>query len=288
MTAFGRGTADLGPLRAEVEIRSVNSKLLDLRMKFPAAFKDREMDLRQLFAQGIERGKADVTISLAGSDNALEAPAIDAVLFRKYAREILALAAELDLPPGDTVTQVLRIPQVVALSDARLSPEEWELTVRAVEIALEHFNRFRSDEGTVLAKDLSLRIRLILDLIQQVTPLENERIARTRARIRQNLQEFLAAANVDENRFEQEVLFYLEKMDITEEKVRLEQHCQYFLAEMAAPGRDKGRKLGFISQEIGREINTLGAKAYDAGIQQIVIAMKNELEKIKEQLANIL
>lgn len=288
MTAYGRGSASSGILRVEVEVRSVNSKFLDLRLKYPNAYREREMDLRQMLAAGIERGKADVTIQLSGSDHAVEAPAIDAVLFRRYAREILALAGELGLAPGDTVMQILRIPQVVTLADVQLSDEEWQLTVEALEEALYQFNRFRSDEGQALARDLSTRLDNILALIEEVTPLENDRIHRTRHRIRQNLAEFLENEQVDENRFEQEILFYLEKMDITEEKVRLAQHCRYFLDEMAADGKDKGRKLNFITQEIGREINTLGAKAYDSGIQQIVVLMKNELEKVKEQLANIL
>ncbi|MCO6486408.1 MAG: YicC family protein [Saprospiraceae bacterium] len=288
MTAYGRGSASSGILRVEVEVRSVNSKFLDLRLKYPNAYREREMDLRQMLAAGIERGKADVTIQLSGSDHAVEAPAIDAVLFRRYAREILALAGELGLAPGDTVMQILRIPQVVTLADVQLSEEEWQLTVEALEEALYQFNRFRSDEGQALARDLSTRLDNILALIEEVTPLENDRIHRTRHRIRQNLAEFLENEQVDENRFEQEILFYLEKMDITEEKVRLAQHCRYFLDEMAADGKDKGRKLNFITQEIGREINTLGAKAYDSGIQQIVVLMKNELEKVKEQLANIL
>ncbi len=288
MTAYGRGSASSGILRVEVEVRSVNSKFLDLRLKYPNAYREREMDLRQMLAAGIERGKADVTIQLSGSDHAIEAPAIDAVLFRRYAREILALAGELGLAPGDTVMQILRIPQVVTLADVQLSEEEWQLTVEALEEALYQFNRFRSDEGQALARDLSTRLDNILALIEEVTPLENDRIHRTRHRIRQNLAEFLENEQVDENRFEQEILFYLEKMDITEEKVRLAQHCRYFLDEMAADGKDKGRKLNFITQEIGREINTLGAKAYDSGIQQIVVLMKNELEKVKEQLANIL
>lgn len=288
MTAYGRGSAISGTLKAEVEIRSVNSKFFDLRLKYPSAYKDREMDLRQILANGIERGKADVVISLSGSENAQDAPAIDPVLFRKYTREIQALASELSLPTGDIVLQVLRIPQVVALTEVHLTPEEWNLTLSAIDDALGRFNQFRRDEGAALALDLSQRIHHIKDLIDEVTPMENDRIHKTRSRIRQNLADFLSNENVDENRFEQEILFYMEKMDITEEKVRLAQHCHYFLQEIHANDKEKGRKLGFITQEMGREINTLGAKAYDTGIQQIVIMMKNELEKVKEQLANIL
>ncbi len=288
MTAYGRGTATSGILKAEVEIRSVNSKFFDLRLKYPSAYKDREMDLRQILANGIERGKADVVITLSGSENAQDAPAIDPVLFRKYTREIQALSSELGLPTGDIVLQVLRIPQVVALTEVHLTPEEWDLTTAAIRDAMTRFNQFRRDEGAALAQDLSQRLQHIIALIDEVTPMENERIIKTRTRIRQNLVDFIANENVDESRFEQEMLFYMEKMDITEEKVRLAQHCQYFLKEIVAIDKEKGRKLGFITQEMGREINTLGAKAYDTGIQQIVILMKNELEKVKEQLANIL
>jgi len=288
MTAYGRGTATSGILKAEVEIRSVNSKFFDLRLKYPSAYKDREMDLRQILANGIERGKADVVITLSGSENAQDAPAIDPVLFRKYTREIQALSSELGLPTGDIVLQVLRIPQVVALTEVHLTPEEWDLTTAAIRDAMTRFNQFRRDEGAALAQDLSQRLQHIIALIDEVTPMENERIIKTRTRIRQNLADFIANENVDESRFEQEMLFYMEKMDITEEKVRLAQHCQYFLKEIVAIDKEKGRKLGFITQEMGREINTLGAKAYDTGIQQIVILMKNELEKVKEQLANIL
>lgn len=288
MTAYGRATAQEGQIKSEVELRSVNSKFLDLRIKMPLIFKDKEMEIRQLVTTHVERGKVELNITVTGSENTIEAPSIDPVLFRKYVRELQALTHELGLPSGDIVAQVLRIPQVLVPAEGAPSDLEWQLTHQALMEAFTAFGHFRRTEGAALASDLVLRIEAIQALTEQLTPLEEDRLTKTRTRIRQNLAEFLENEQVDENRFEQEILFYLEKMDIHEEKVRLAQHCIYFLQEIEANDREKGRKLNFISQEIGREINTLGAKAYDSGIQQIVILMKNELEKIKEQLANIL
>ena len=288
MTAYGRSTAQEGQIKSEVELRSVNSKFLDLRIKMPLIFKDREMEIRQLVSTHVERGKVELNITVTGSEHTIEAPSIDPVLFRKYVRELQALTTELGLPSGDIVSQVLRIPQVLVPAEGSSSELEWQLTHQALMEAFTAFSHFRRTEGAALASDLVLRIEAIQALTEQLTPLEEDRLTKTRTRIRQNLADFLENEQVDENRFEQEILFYLEKMDIHEEKVRLAQHCVYFLHEIEADDREKGRKLNFISQEIGREINTLGAKAYDSGIQQIVILMKNELEKIKEQLANIL
>lgn len=288
MTAYGRATAQEGQIKSEVELRSVNSKFLDLRIKMPLIFKDKEMEIRQLVTTHVERGKVELNITVTGSEHTIEAPSIDPVLFRKYVRELQALTQELGLPSGDIVSQVLRIPQVLVPAETAPSELEWQLTHQALLEAFRAFGHFRRTEGAAMASDLVLRIEAIQALTEQLTPLEEDRVTKTRSRIRQNLAEFLENEQVDENRFEQEILFYLEKMDINEEKVRLAQHCIYFLQEIEADDREKGRKLNFISQEIGREINTLGAKAYDSGIQQIVILMKNELEKIKEQLANIL
>lgn len=246
------------------------------------------MELRQRLAAGIERGKVDASISFYGMEEGPDIPVIDPVLFKKYIAQLRTLAKDNDLTEGDLLSAVLRIPQVLSTFDTPLPEEDWILTLQAVDEALTQFNNFRRNEGAAMARDLQYRINEITGLVDRIVPLENNRIAKTRQRIRQNLIEFIENEQVDENRFEQEILFYLEKMDITEEKVRLSQHCNYFVEVLSATGKDKGRKLNFITQEIGREINTLGAKAYDSGIQQVVVLMKNELEKIKEQLANIL
>lgn len=288
MTAYGRSSATSGNVKAEVEIRSVNSKFFDLRLKVPAGYRDKELAIRQILSTSILRGKVEATVTLYLGDTLKDMPVIDSVLFGRYVRELQTLSADLGIPQGDLVSQVLRIPQVIVSQEQPVSDEEWNLTVKALESALLQFNDFRTSEGSALAGDLKMRLQIISGLIEEVLPLELQRIQRMRTRIRQNLNDFLENDRVDENRFEQEMLFYLEKLDITEEKVRLAQHIQYFMEELDSAGQDKGRKLNFISQEIGREINTLGAKANDSGIQQIVVQMKNELEKIKEQLANIL
>lgn len=288
MTAYGRSSFQTDGFKVEAEIRSVNSRMFDVRLKYPPSLKDKEMEIRQMVSDAVERGKVDVIITYIGGEDLTDAPVIDRGLFAKYATEIKKLVADNQLPPGDITGYILRIPHVFVPANPAIGEIEWDLTSKAIREALLQFNQFREVEGAALAADLSHRIKEILRLADEVTPLENERIVKTRMRIRQNLNDFLESEQVDENRFEQEILFYLEKMDITEEKVRLAQHGLFFLAVLEDADKDKGRKLNFISQEIGREVNTLGAKAYDAGIQQIVVAMKNELEKIKEQLANIL
>jgi len=287
MTGFGRASQSIDEKSISVEVRSLNSKFTDLRFKIPTNFKEREQELRRIVSDHAERGKVDVSVevkSLLGEDGFT----INEALFRKYFQEIQSLAVDLDIDKGDVVQTILRIPNVVASEEREIGDEEWNAIMAVVRAALDQFDQFRFAEGSAMENDLRERIRIIVDLLKKVPPFEIERMDRLRQRLRQNLDEFLGKENVDENRFEQEVLFYLEKMDITEEKVRLEQHCLFFLEQLDVETKVKGRKLSFISQEMGREINTLGAKAYSADIQRLVVAMKDELEKIKEQVANIL
>ena len=287
MTGFGRAGSSIAEKSISVEVRSLNGKFTDLRFKVPQNFREREQELRRVITDRTQRGKIDAIVevkSLQGEDGY----SINEPLFRKYYREIMSLSEELNIPPGDIVQTILRIPNVVTSHEDELSDEEWESIMAVVNEALDHFEQFRLTEGAALEVDLRGRIMTIRDLLQRVPPFETDRIDRLRQRLRQNLDEFMGKENVDENRFEQEVLFYLEKMDISEEKVRLEQHCIFFLEQLDLEVMEKGRKLSFISQEMGREINTLGAKAYSADIQRLVVAMKDELEKIKEQIANVL
>ncbi len=287
MTGFGRAGGTISQKSISVEVRSLNSKFNNLRFKIPQNFKEREHELRRTVIDRTERGKIDVNVevkSLLGED----AYGINGPLFRKYYREISEISRELAIPEGDIVQTILRIPNVVSSEDGELSESEWESVMAVLNEALDRFDEFRLQEGAALEVDLSARIVSIRELLLRVPPFETDRIDRLRQRLRQNLDEFLGKDNVDENRFEQEVLFYLEKMDISEEKMRLEQHCIFFLEQLEVKGMTKGRKLSFISQEMGREINTLGAKAYSADIQRLVVAMKDELEKIKEQIANVL
>ncbi|MCB9284980.1 MAG: YicC family protein [Lewinellaceae bacterium] len=287
MTGFGRASRSYGDKLISAEVRSLNSKFSDLRFKVPSNFREREQEIRRRISERTERGKIDAVVdvkSVQGEDGYT----INEPLFRKYYREIEGLSKELGIEKGDIVQTILRIPNVVAGEEREIDEEEWATIMSVVEEALDQFDQFRLTEGAAMEIDLRERIGNILDQLQKVPPFELERMDRLRQRLRQNLDEFMGKENVDENRFEQEVLFYLEKMDITEEKVRLEQHCQFFLEQLETQVMVKGRKLSFISQEMGREINTLGAKAYSAEIQRLVVAMKDELEKVKEQVANIL
>ncbi|MEM1217626.1 MAG: YicC/YloC family endoribonuclease [Bacteroidota bacterium] len=286
MTGYGRATSTFGDRTITVEIRSLNSKFTDVRFKIPALYREKEIELRKLIVGLVERGKIDLGIeiqSLSGEDEY----GLNEALFRRYYRQLSLLKEELKIENGDFVQAILKIPNVIASHSSEIDEKEWQDVLSVVRDAIRNFTDFRTTEGKAMAEDLSMRVQTIASLLEKVDPFEKERIGKLRARMQQNLQEFMGKENVDENRFEQEVLFYLEKIDITEEKVRLGQHCKYFLQQLEDNSTQKGRKLSFISQEIGREINTLGAKGYSSEIQRIVVNMKDELEKIKEQVANL-
>jgi uncharacterized protein (TIGR00255 family) len=287
MTGYGRATRTFGEKTVTVEVRALNSKMTDIRFKMPFNYKEKEIELRRILTEQAERGKIDMSInirSLAGEDEY----ALNHDLFKSYYREIKGLTAELEMPQVDILNAILRLPNIVGSDEAGVSEEEWEATQGAINDALVDFKKFRSTEGGAMGKDLRERTASILQLMNDVLPYEKERIVKLRLRMKQNLEEFLAKENVDKNRYEQEVLFYLEKIDITEEKVRLEQHCRYFVETMDdKKNSSKGRTLNFITQEIGREVNTLGSKAYSSEIQHLVVQMKDELEKIKELIANL-
>jgi uncharacterized protein (TIGR00255 family) len=288
MTGYGRASGSFGGKTISVEVRALNSKLTDLKMRLPADYKEKEIELRKLITDHAERGKLDVIVEVQNADGAALV-SLNESLFRGYHRELSRLAADLNIPPTDILPAIMRIPNVVAASTGEIDEPEWEAICKVVTTTLDHLKTFRRQEGRALESDLRLRVANILINLSEVSPFEKERFARMRERLRNNMEEAFGKDNLDTNRFEQEILYYLEKMDITEEKVRLEQHCKYFLEQVENKnGQSAGRTLNFISQEMGREINTLGAKAYDAEIQKLVVQMKDELEKIKEQLANVL
>lgn len=285
MTGYGRLTNKMMDKNITVEIRSLNSKYTDMRLKIPQNYKEKEAEMRKIVMDRVERGKVDMLIevrSLQGD----ESYSLNFPLFKKYYRELSKLSEELDMPQGDLMQAILKLPNVVSTEEDTIDDEEWKAVLSTLNGAIDKFEKFRRDEGAAMEKDLNLRIVNILESLGQLDPFEEVRVTRLRQRLHQNLQEYLGKDKVDENRFEQEILFYLEKIDVTEEKVRLEQHCKYFQEELAKNITLKGRKLSFITQEMGREINTLGAKAYSSDIQKIVVQMKDELEKIKEQVAN--
>ncbi len=254
-------------------------------MKIPSNFREKEHFLRKFLTEEVERGKIDLSIevkSLSGDDGfGLNAP-----LFKKYYQALVGLADEVGGDKDGIIAAILRVPNVIVSEEGDVDEDGWGNIQETIKEALDNFNKFRKAEGMAMEKDLRLRVSNIHDSLKEVDPFETGRVTRLRNRLKKNLEEFMGKENVDENRFEQEVLFYLEKIDITEEKVRLAQHCSFFIEQIDADKTSKGRKLSFISQEMGREINTLGAKAYSVEIQRIVVRMKDDLEKIKEQVAN--
>lgn len=285
MTGYGRASDTFQEKTITIEVRSLNSKYTDIRFKIPQNYKEKEGVFRKLITDIVKRGKVDVLIdvkSLKGDEDF----SLNKELFKKYYRELHGLSQELDMQNVDILQAIMRIPNVVASANGTLDEAEWKAVDKIMRAALKNFTKFRVTEGQAMEADLTLRTNNILALLKELNPREEERVKRLRQKIYNSLEEHLGKENIDENRFEQEILFYLEKIDITEEKVRLEQHCHYFLEELVKKQAIKGRKLSFISQEMGREINTLGAKAYSSSIQKIVVGMKDELEKVKEQVAN--
>jgi uncharacterized protein (TIGR00255 family) len=285
MTGFGRAEQEFDEKTIIVEVRSLNSKFTDMRFRLPQNYRHKEPELRKLLGKRVERGKLEVSLEVK-SGYADEGYALNTALFKKYYKELVGVSEELKMEKGDMMQAILRMPNVVAVDDDELNEAEWEAVLETLEKAMGYFEAFRKAEGKAMEKDARSRIDRIFNLLNELSPMEDSRLDRFRTRLWQNVEEFVGKENVDANRFEQELLYYLEKMDFTEEKVRLEQHCKYFLEELDKGQSVKGRKLGFISQEMGREINTLGAKANSSDIQRVVVSMKDELEKIKELLAN--
>ena len=286
MTGFGKGEAALRNKKITVEIRSLNSKQLDLSLRLPAVYRQSEYEIRNLIARTIQRGKVDVFVTV--ESQAVETSArINREVFREYLRQMNDTLSFSGIDAGyDAILPVImRLPDVVATEAEAISEEEHAALLAAVEAAAAHLDAFREQEGAILIADLLRRVELIEQYKTEVVPFEKARTETVKARILDNLSKL--AVDVDRDRLEQEMIFYLEKLDITEEKVRLTNHCNYF-REVASSEEGAGRKLGFIAQEMGREINTMGSKANEPNIQILVVKMKDELEKIKEQVLNIL
>lgn len=287
MTGFGNATATLGGKKIAVEVRSLNSKLLDANLRLSARFRELEPDIRQLLNDNVDRGKIDLYLTVENETDFSEYK-VNRSLAMHYLKEIREMAAEvkLELTP-EVLSSLLRLPDVVTQTVSELSDEEKNGIMHLLQSALRKLDDFRIHEGVVLEEDFRQRINKILGMISLIEPFEARRIEDIRQRLRSDLAQIEQRVQIDLNRFEQEIIYYLEKIDFTEEKLRLAKHCNDFLQTMSE-GSSQGRKLGFIAQEIGREINTLGSKAYNADIQKIVVDMKTELEKVKEQLLNIL
>lgn len=288
MTGYGRAETVFENKKITVEVRSLNSKQLDLNLRLPAIYRELEMDIRTKVAKELERGKVDMSVSVEETAESQAIP-INENVFMAYYRQLSDIAAHngISFNPSEVIPAILRLPEVIRAQKEEIATEELDAVLTACSEALNALQQFRRQEGKTLEADLLKRVELIVNYLQRVEPFEKQRITEVRKRLSDSLKQLDADIKVDDNRFEQEVIYYLEKLDITEEKVRLQQHCRYFNETVSQP-ESVGRKLGFIAQEMGREINTLGSKANNADIQKIVVMMKDELEKIKEQSLNIL
>ncbi len=286
MTGFGKAAKIFERYSIKAELRSLNSKQLDLKVRCPAAFREHEQEIRRMVETAVVRGKVDFCLEVDYPEGA-RGVQVDRGLFLSYYAQLSGLARETGLSSEHLLNTIVRLPNVVSSGGEGVSEQEWEDTRSVIERALAEFLAFREKDGRPIETDMRLRVDLIRQHLLELEPFEADRVERVRQRLRQHLAEW-AKVYVDENRLEQELVFYVEKFDLTEEKLRLRQHCDYFLEELLGKDPSKGRKLNFIAQEMGREINTLGSKANAAEIQRCVVGMKDELEKIKEQLANVL
>lgn len=287
MTGYGLAVHDMEQAKFTVEIKSLNSKFLELSLKLPKSFSDKEYIFRNDCNKQIERGKVNISIQVDYAEASGRAATINHDLLKVYYNQ-LKLASDTLGDTGNNLLQLaLNFPDVIQYDVDAVDEDEWKYLYQTFQQAVKNFQVFRLDEGNVLKTDLILRIKNILNGMTQVEVYEPNRIIMIRDRLNNYLNDAVGKESVDGNRFEQELIFYIDKLDITEEKVRLKSHCDYFLEALNDKDAN-GKKLGFISQEIGREINTIGSKANDANIQQIVVGMKEELEKVKEQLLNVL
>ena len=287
MTGYGKASGSYNERMINVEIRALNGKNTDLRMKCPSKYASKELWIRKRILSGLERGKFDMTISIDGEVG--EEYNLDEKLFKSYYNKLKSLSGELGAGDTDYFAAIVRIPNVVKTSLEDLSEEEWEFCASLIDMAMSRITEYRKSEGDAMQKDISQHLRNIMLNLIKVSTFEPKRIEAIKQKIGGNLSNFIEEKKIDENRFEQEMIYYLERLDINEEKIRLEQNCNYFKQLLdEASLVSKGKKLIFISQEIGREINTMGAKAQYAPIQQLVVSMKDDLERIKEQLLNVL
>jgi len=291
MTGFGKAQLDFKQSIVNIEIRSLNSKHLDLNIKMPQVYREKELELKKYLTQKLVRGKIEVSIQ-SDSFNSSRFT-INTKKIKEYHQEILKLKKDLNLKnsswnfmrkSSDILPSLLKLPEAVMKREAKASQDDWNEVFDGVKIAIDELIKYRNNEGKDLEKDISHRINHISKLLEEIIPLSKERIEKIKTNLRQKLEQ--SEVQFDANRFEQELIFYLEKQDITEEIVRLKSHLSYFL-ETIETSSPNGKKLGFICQEIGREINTIGSKSSNSVMQKLVVNMKDELEKIKEQLLNI-
>lgn len=287
MTGFGRAVTEYNNKKITIDVKSLNSKTTDINTRIPGYYKEKELEIRRILSQELQRGKIDLCmyVELNGGENSNQ---INSDLVTNYYNQLKDICTKNNIPIGqETISSIMRLPDILKNNSEDLSDEEWKIVLETISKAVSDCNEFRKNEGANIEKDILTNLNSVLSLLTQVPQFEKERIDTIRERLQQSLKEILTNNNSDENRYEQEIIFYLEKLDINEEKVRLKKHCEYFI-ETIDKEDFAGKKLGFIAQEIGREINTLGSKAHHVEIQKLVVMMKDELEKIKEQLLNAL
>ena len=287
MTGFGRAERAVGDKTFLVDIKSLNGKQFELQLKLPAFLKPFEFDIRRILSTKLGRGSVDCTISLKETGNA-KPVTINMELAKAYFKPLAALSDELKLDPSHILSTLVKLPEVITPTSETLTDDEWKAFEKVINAAIDDLTLHRDEEGKMLEKDLVQRIQNILVQLEEVQKLEPMRKQVIRDDITKLMEEYAGKENYDKNRLEQELIYYIEKIDISEEMIRLKNHCDYFRAILIEPEESKGKKLSFVLQEIGREINTTGAKAYDSSIQKCVVMMKDELEKAKEQVLNVL
>ena len=287
MTGFGKGEKEFDGGKIKVEIRSLNGKTFDLRLKLPSGYNEKEIWIRNYVSSNLHRGKFDINIS--NNQTSHSNLSINDELFKEYYKKLNSLADELNETNKDFFPAIVKIPNIFNETEYELSRSEWEACTIALDKAIKKLMDFRQQEGQSIEKDIIKSINNIIELLPEIEKIDIERKQKIRERLQKAVKEIKERNTLDKDRFEQEILYYLEKLDINEEKQRLKQHCSYFLEILEKDDKKtKGKKLSFISQEIGREINTMGAKAQYSPLQKLVVVMKDNLERIKEQLANVL
>lgn len=288
MTGYGKAVVAYKEKKINVEVKSLNSKSLDLSARIAPLYREKEMEIRRLLAQKLERGKVDFSLWVE-KESTVDATPINAALIENYYKQIKAISESTGIPePEDWFTTLLRLPDVTAKTEVEvLDDEEWEIAQQAINEAIEKLTEFRKQEGAALQKKFTEKIDNIANLLKSIEPFEKSRVPKIREKIIDGLKQ-IPEVDYDKNRLEQELIYYIEKLDINEEKQRLTNHLKYFHETMKESGHGVGKKLGFIAQEMGREINTTGSKSNQAEMQNIVVKMKDELEQIKEQVLNAL
>lgn len=287
MTGFGREEAAIGNYQIIAEIKSLNGKQSDINTRLAPALRPYEHEIRSLINTQLQRGTIDVTISVK-HDGVSKPMSINTQLAKSYYKGMQEIATELGLPQEHILSTLMTMPEIVSPDQELLKEEDWKAMKEVIAQSIDNLRQHRQTEGTSLALDLENCISNIEKSLKEILPFEPLRIERLRSKINTSMEEWVAAANIDKNRLEQELIYYIEKIDFSEEKIRLTQHCNYFREILSNDEEVKGKKLGFILQEVGREINTLGSKANDADIQKIIVGMKDQLEKAKEQVLNVL